>query len=53
MDGLKKSQDKNFDETGINRRKLKKITDSMQRKLKEKEKDMDKNTGELNKLNSL
>tara|TARA_B100001063_G_C16774188_1_gene563872 strand:- start:914 stop:1270 length:357 start_codon:yes stop_codon:yes gene_type:complete len=53
MDGLKKSQDKNFDETGTNRRKLKKMTDRMQRKLKEKEKDMDKNTGELNKLNTL
>tara|TARA_B100001057_G_scaffold419517_1_gene439326 strand:- start:1338 stop:1697 length:360 start_codon:yes stop_codon:yes gene_type:complete len=53
MDGLKSSQDKNFDETGTNRRKLKKMTDRMQRKLKEKEKDMDKNTGELNKLNTL
>ena len=53
MDELKSSQNKNFDETGINRRKLKKLTDSMQRKMKEKEKDMDKNTEELNKLNTL
>ena len=53
MDGLKNSQEKNYDGWGVNRRRLKKLTDKMQRKMNEQSKDMDKNSKGLDKIDDL
>ena len=53
MDGLKNSQDKNYDGWGVNRKRLKKLTDKMERKMNEKDKDMEKNSKGLDKIGNL
>ena len=53
MDGLKDSQKKNYDGWGVNRKRLKKLTDKMERKMNEKDKDMEKNSKGLDKIDNL
>ena len=53
MDGLKNSQKKNYDGWGVNRRRLKKLTDKMERKMNEGGKDMEKNSKGLDKIDNL